>query len=306
MRVQGEELRLSPGDFVTVNDDVSHEIFDGERDGLQIIFSVDPALLRKEKSERYLFSTVGEGALDREDRDALAFRDSVAKLAWMVTPDPAMLEKAMLGRETWEEPWDPGRWILGSEPEWYAYHREVYQCLFLISSHKVRGGRERDDLEGQDLFRRLVERIHREYAAPLNADVLGRDEGVSEPTVYRMFQKHLGMSLSDYIRLVRISAARNMLEQTDMEVTEIAFASGFSSLSNFYRVFRDMMGQAPKEYRRQKRQGGRNTVAGEMRPGLQWEIMGMNRFQTFFELPYDRDDILAFSECGKVKNDNIL
>ena len=46
MRVDGEEFLLREGDFLTVNPNAMHEIFDGTRDGLQIIFSVDASLLK--------------------------------------------------------------------------------------------------------------------------------------------------------------------------------------------------------------------------------------------------------------------
>ena len=51
-----------------------------------------------------------------------------------------------------------------------------------------------------------------------------------------------------------------------------------------------MTGQSPGEYRRQRRQPALERV------GLQWDVMGMNRFQMLFELPYTREDLLAFGE----------
>ena len=60
-------------------------------------------------------------------------------------------------------------------------------------------------------------------------------------------------SLNSYIRLVRLRRAQNLLEGTDREITEIAYTCGFGSLSNFYRVFQDLTGQSPGEYRRQRR-----------------------------------------------------
>ena len=134
----------------------------------------------------------------------------------------------------------------------------------------------------------------------MDAGSLSAALGLSEPTIYRMFRKYLGMSLNSYIRLVRLRSAQNLLEGTDREITEIAYTCGFGSLSNFYRVFQDLTGQSPGEYRRQRRPPTPERV------GMQQDVMGMNRFQSFFELPYTRDDLLAFGACQvKCREQNV-
>lgn len=51
------------------------------------------------------------------------------------------------------------------------------------------------------------------------------------------------------LRDARLSKARSLLEQTELELTEIAFAVGYNSQSNFSTAFRKYFGQTPKAAR---------------------------------------------------------
>ncbi|ADU29102.1 AraC family transcriptional regulator [Evansella cellulosilytica] len=293
LRVGGEVMKLSEGDFATINSDVPHEIFDGIEDGLQIIFSVEKSLLRKEEWEQYQFSTVGDYAVAKDCSDAQQFRKSVARMTWLVTLDRNQmiaLEAAhkdfgkKIERDEWRELYSSS--ILQTEEEWYEYQMEVFHCLYCMAKHKSIEKNNVDRLQPKNQFRLCIELIHREYGSELDAKKLSEAVGVSEPTIYRMVQKNLGVSLNNYIQMVRIHAVCARLEQTDASITEVAFDCGFTSLSNFYRVFHELVGQTPREFRK-----GKQTKSVTL-PGLQQNILELNRFQSFFELPFKRDDLL--------------
>ena len=62
------------------------------------------------------------------------------------------------------------------------------------------------------------------------------------------------MSFNDYINRLRVQAAQDLLRSTDRPVTEVMLEVGFESQSTFNRVFRDIQGITPREYRQQTRQ----------------------------------------------------
>jgi transcriptional regulator GlxA family with amidase domain len=62
---------------------------------------------------------------------------------------------------------------------------------------------------------------------------------------------------------VRISAARQLLIETETSVAEIAFRCGFRNLSNFNRRFRAMTGLSPREYRAAYDGGRSPLVSGD-------------------------------------------
>lgn len=65
------------------------------------------------------------------------------------------------------------------------------------------------------------------------------------------FRQQMGMPFGEYLILMRIHYAENLLCSSKMPVTEVAYASGFASLPYFSRCFRDFKGMSPQEYRKQ-------------------------------------------------------
>ena len=72
---------------------------------------------------------------------------------------------------------------------------------------------------------------------------------LSEFYFSRLFKQTLGVSFSDYLAEQRIRLALKLLANPTLTISEVAFGSGFQSISNFNRVFRIKVGTTPKEYR---------------------------------------------------------
>ncbi len=64
-----------------------------------------------------------------------------------------------------------------------------------------------------------------------------------------LFRDRCGMTLRDYLVQQRLSQAQRLLATTDRNVVDIAFDSGFGSVSQFYEVFTRICGQSPKDFR---------------------------------------------------------
>src|SRR3954469_22789859 len=73
--------------------------------------------------------------------------------------------------------------------------------------------------------------------------------GVSEAHFARSFKAAFGLPPHRYLLTRRIERAKAMLRDTDLPVTEIAFATGWDSLGTFGRVFRDITGESPTHLR---------------------------------------------------------
>lgn len=64
------------------------------------------------------------------------------------------------------------------------------------------------------------------------------------------FKKHTGMNLSDFIKIKKIQEAEELLCQTTKSLVFISNYLGFSSQSHFCKVFKEITGITPKEYRK--------------------------------------------------------
>ncbi len=103
-----------------------------------------------------------------------------------------------------------------------------------------------------ELLRRLLRAKDRMDAAsheewPVRR--LARVSGVSEAHFARSFKEAFGVPPHRYLLTRRIERATALLRDTDLEITEIAFQTGWSSLGTFGRTFRDVTGESPGELR---------------------------------------------------------
>src|ERR1043166_844668 len=63
------------------------------------------------------------------------------------------------------------------------------------------------------------------------------------------FKQVTGINFSDYVARIRFENACRLLQDVDLRISEIAFAVGFQSLSQFNRVFKKLSGKSPTQYR---------------------------------------------------------
>ena len=68
-----------------------------------------------------------------------------------------------------------------------------------------------------------------------------------------IFRKSTGMTLNEYVNLLRLSYAQAMLLRDDSNVLRVAMESGFRSLSAFNKSFRKIAGKSPSDFRRDYR-----------------------------------------------------
>jgi AraC family transcriptional regulator, regulatory protein of adaptative response / DNA-3-methyladenine glycosylase II len=95
-----------------------------------------------------------------------------------------------------------------------------------------------------------------------NEDELARRLGISARHLRRLFALHLGVTPDGLARSARVHFARRLLDDTDLSVTEVAFAAGFGSLRQFNRACRDVFCEAPRALRSRRRKADRLVADG--------------------------------------------
>lgn len=114
--------------------------------------------------------------------------------------------------------------------------------------------RNKPERTGQDpaLLRRLLRAKDRMDQASEEEWPVGRlasVSGVSEAHFARSFKEAFGIPPHRYLLTRRIEKATALLRDTDLPITDVAFMTGWSSLGTFGRIFRDITGKAPGEFR---------------------------------------------------------
>jgi AraC family transcriptional regulator of adaptative response / DNA-3-methyladenine glycosylase II len=101
--------------------------------------------------------------------------------------------------------------------------------------------------------------------------------GVSERHLRRLFTGHIGVTPDGLARSARAHFARRLLDDTDLTITEIAFAAGFGSLRQFNRACQDVFRASPRALRARRRKTDRLVADGGLllrlpfRGALDWE-----------------------------------
>lgn len=95
----------------------------------------------------------------------------------------------------------------------------------------------------------VIELIHERYDTDLNLETCSTLLNYHPSYISKVLRQELGVSFSDYLMQYRLKKAKEMLEQTDMKINEIAKKLCYNNSQNFIRFFRKFCGMTPGAYR---------------------------------------------------------
>jgi YesN/AraC family two-component response regulator len=91
--------------------------------------------------------------------------------------------------------------------------------------------------------------IEQHLAEELSLTKVAKVVNISANYLSEKFKQVTGVNFVDYIARARFENATHLLEDVDVRISEIAFAVGFQSLSQFNRVFKKLLRKSPTEFR---------------------------------------------------------
>lgn len=97
-------------------------------------------------------------------------------------------------------------------------------------------------------LRRARDHIDTHYADDLELSTLAQIAGLSKFHFLRLFRATYGCTPAAYLSQRRIERAQDLLRATNLTVTEVCHAVGFSSLGSFSARFRQVVGQSPTQF----------------------------------------------------------
>lgn len=97
---------------------------------------------------------------------------------------------------------------------------------------------------------RMLFHIHQRYMQELTLSSLSEEFSLSRQYVARLFQRHLHVTLTQYVTRLRLEHSLEFLRYSNLNVGEIAEAVGFASAYYFCRLFHRQFGVTPTQYRK--------------------------------------------------------
>jgi AraC-like DNA-binding protein len=111
-------------------------------------------------------------------------------------------------------------------------------------------------------LRRARDYADRHYAEPLDLAALAAVAGLSKYYFQRVFTATYGISPAAHLSRRRVERAQDLLRATNLTVTEVCHAVGFSSLGSFSSRFRELVGETPSEFQRRWAANGAPHIPG--------------------------------------------
>ncbi|MBR5586666.1 MAG: helix-turn-helix domain-containing protein [Clostridia bacterium] len=131
----------------------------------------------------------------------------------------------------------------------YVEMQKLYlqQMLILISRYRLKETKE-DYGENYRIIQDAVRYISTNVEADLSLAVLAEKYAMSPGYFSKQFKNYVGIALSEYINIARVSAAEKLLVKPGASITEVALECGFNDSNYFAAVFKKIKGITPKKY----------------------------------------------------------
>lgn len=99
----------------------------------------------------------------------------------------------------------------------------------------------------------IMRYVSENYLSSLTLEMLSEVLGISKYKISRIFSDKIKMSFRSYLGMLRSNHAAQLINTSNEALAKIAEQSGFESERSFYRVFKEIYGISPADYRRMVR-----------------------------------------------------
>ena len=108
-----------------------------------------------------------------------------------------------------------------------------------------------NDTSGRNTVEKeMVSYIQQNFTGKISLREFGEQFHLSEKYISRYFKEHFHITLSQYVTYLRFEHAKQLLQDTDIPVTDVAMQSGYQNVSYFIRSFQKAYAVSPLKYRK--------------------------------------------------------
>lgn len=122
--------------------------------------------------------------------------------------------------------------------------------LATLSAHGLFISTERNFDRRVESIKTALTYIKDNYQNKIYISDLAGQVNLNEQYFCRLFRKAIGCSPIEYVNEYRIKQAKRLLEETDLQVTDVCLECGFNNLGNFLQEFRKHTATTPLQYRK--------------------------------------------------------
>ena len=215
--INGQDTKISKGDFVIVNTNELHRGSIKEGKGSYLCLMLPPAFFDAAGSDiRYIF------------KNHIRNDEHIKKLMTEIFSDKE------------------NRFITRSRAYALVCYLAENHCYSRLSRHEYA-----QQMAKHETFNGIIDRIEQSYTEPLTTKELARSAHLSETYFCHLFKRCMGQTVSEYITELRMGHAVYLISNSKMTITEIASQLGYNDVNYFCRLFKRRFEKSPGEYRKQ-------------------------------------------------------
>lgn len=109
---------------------------------------------------------------------------------------------------------------------------------------------DKEDNNTSDIINEVKKYIQEHRSFNITSEDVCKALSCSRSHISHQFKSQTGMSIREYITVLRLNDAKHLLKYSDLSITEIAFTVGFGSSNYFTNVFKKDTGMSPGTYRK--------------------------------------------------------
>lgn len=100
----------------------------------------------------------------------------------------------------------------------------------------------------------LLKRVEENYRSDISLSSLAENLHMNVMYLGQLFKKEIGVSFSKYLNRYRVEKSKPFLVKTTMPISDVAIEVGYQNQTYYYRIFKELVGVSPKEYRQLHKQ----------------------------------------------------
>ncbi len=110
--------------------------------------------------------------------------------------------------------------------------------------------KEHEDFRNKQKMKVAIEYINEKYNKDLTMAVVANYVSLNYSFFSQVFKDYTGMNFVNYLKTIRINNAKQLLSETDFNIAEISNKVGYENEKHFMKVFKNVVGVSPTEYRK--------------------------------------------------------
>lgn len=242
--VNNRKIEISKGDIFVIPPYVPHSIFGEEHRGLEIFefeFVSDFVLPTIENSDNT------KSCLDFAYLEPFIVTEEDIKLRFKLDDKMQNEVEAIL--------WEAAEEYKNQSPGYILVSKALLLKLLVIVgraySCEIKGTRTEEILNKyKSIISKAAKYIESNYDSELTLEKIAGETNYSKSRFCYLFKAVMGRTYIEYLNEVRISRAKELLQDTEKNISDISFEVGYKTIANFNKYFKLLSGITPKQYRK--------------------------------------------------------